>query len=350
MSASVYHTELVDHEQMTQEQWAALTAFNNQIRAEMWPDDPPRTVEETITQMRSLPPIVDFSLWIVRPLAESRIVASGNVVTFENVDHNQHLAEFNISVLSERRRQGIAKSLLGQIAGVVRERNRRLLITGTDSYVPSGEAFMKRIGAEAALESRANKLDLADVDRELLTAWQRRAQERASDFELGVWEGPYPEADIGAIVTMKEVMNTAPRGDLDVEDFTWTTEHLRQMEAMMAQRQQQRWTMYARHKETRDLAGYTEVRWDPHSPASMDQLDTAVFPEYRNRGIGRWLKAAMLEKVLHERPQVERIITGNADANAPMLKINHELGFKLYKSWITWQIELQKVEAYLGEA
>ncbi|MBI3460811.1 hypothetical protein HY009_07770, partial [Candidatus Acetothermia bacterium] len=71
-------------------------------------------------------------------------------------------------------------------------------------------------------------------------------------------------------------------------------------------------------------------------------------PKYRNKGLGRWLKAAMLEKVLRERPQVKRLRTGNANSNGPMLKINHELGFKPYKSWIDWQVELDKALAYLG--
>jgi len=72
-----------------------------------------------------------------------------------------------------------------------------------------------------------------------------------------------------------------------------------------------------------------------------------VLPEFQNRGLGRWMKTAMLQKVLRERPQVTKIRTGNADSNAPMLKINHELGFKPYISTYAWQVELAQVQAYL---
>jgi len=76
---------------------------------------------------------------------------------------------------------------------------------------------------------------------------------------------------------------------------------------------------------------------------------TGVFPEYRNKGLGRWLKAAMLEKVLKERPEVKYVRTGNADVNAAMLKINTELGFQPYMADALWQVEIDRVLTYLGQ-
>ena len=56
----------------------------------------------------------------------------------------------------------------------------------------------------------------------------------------------------------------------------------------------------------------------------------------------------MIQKVLTERPVVKRIRTGNANSNAPMLAINTELGFKLYKSDVVWQLEMTKLKDYLN--
>jgi hypothetical protein len=64
-------------------------------------------------------------------------------------------------------------------------------------------------------------------------------------------------------------------------------------------------------------------------------------------GLGRWLKSAMLDKVLKERSQVKYVRTGNADSNAAMLKINTELGFKPYMAEAVWQVDLQQVLDYL---
>jgi hypothetical protein len=67
----------------------------------------------------------------------------------------------------------------------------------------------------------------------------------------------------------------------------------------------------------------------------------------RKLGLGRWLKAAMLERIFEELPQACYVRTGNANSNAPMLRINHELGFRHYISLTFWQMDLPSVRAYL---
>lgn len=54
-------------------------------------------------------------------------------------------------------------------------------------------------------------------------------------------------------------------------------------------------------------AGESFMRRVGGRPETLDQGDTAVAPKYRNRGLGRWLEAEMLRRVLAERPQVRNI-------------------------------------------
>lgn len=207
---------------------------------------------------------------------------------------------------------------------------------------------MRRLGGEMALSIHVNQLDVHEVNRDLIRQWQERAPERAADFELLLWIGEVPEEHLEAFVRLQEAMNLAPRGSLRVEDFHTTPERVRIHEQAERERGDQRWRYVARQRETGALAGYTEVIWHPNRPHLLQQGDTAVLSSFQNRGLGRWLKAVMLEKILRDRPSVRFIRTGNAFENAPMLKINDELGFKRYQSFYIWQVELAQVEAYLA--
>ncbi|MEI6433022.1 MAG: GNAT family N-acetyltransferase, partial [bacterium] len=128
----------------------------------------------------------------------------------------------------------------------------------------------------------------------------------------------------------------------------WTAEHLRQQEKSHAAVGIQRWSLYVRHNESGKIAGYTEVFWNPNKPMNLGQGITAVWPQYRGSGIGRFLKAAMLTRVRQERPEVLRVRTDNADMNAPMLKINTELGFKPYIAETVWQVDVPEARKIIG--
>ncbi|MFW9959000.1 MAG: N-acetyltransferase, partial [Candidatus Odinarchaeota archaeon] len=68
---------------------------------------------------------------------------------------------------------------------------------------------------------------------------------------------------------------------------------------------------------------------------------------YRGRGLGKWLKGAVLLRVKNEFPSVRVVSTGNAASNEPMLDINRRLGFKLYLDMYQYQLELEQLRKYI---
>lgn len=328
-------------------EYAALNRLSNTIHREELPDDPAIPLEESILGLKNLPPFVEIKMWCAWDTDQKEIIAQGNVV-LPRIEENRHMAQFDIRVQAENRRQGLGRRLLALVAEATQADNRRLLITQTVDRIPGGEALMTHLGAQKGLEMHVNQLRLTDLDRGLIERWIAQASQRSGGFKLGLWEGPYPEEQITTVVQLMELTNQQPIGNLDIEHMHFTPEKIRQMEQTIFSWGNQRWTLYVTEEATGKFAGYTETVWNPNRPEVLHQDMTGVFPEYRNRGLGRWLKAAMLEKVLRDRPQVKYVRTGNADTNAAMLKINLELGFQPYMANTIWQIDIQRVLDYLN--
>ena len=330
-------------------EWVALNTFENRMKAESWPDDPPTKLERTVLNLRTSArqQFVDSRSWHIWSSDSGEIVASAGASIW-STGSNEHVAHFGIQVLPTQRRTGMAKKLLKGVVDAAQSKGRRLLIALTDASIPAGQAFIEKVGGRHGITDSTSQLELATLDRKLLHRWQERAQERASGYRLEFQEGAYPEDKIQALVKMFEVVNTEPREDLELEDQVFTAEQVRAFNSNLRNRKEERWMMYAVDAGSGAFAGYTEIVWQPESAEVLGQGETGVLPEHRNKGLARWLKAAMMERVLEELPQARIIRTSNAASNEPMLKINHEMGFKPCKSYTAWQIDLPRAQEYLA--
>ena len=341
-----YDLKRLDPKHANDEDYKAILEFVNAYRKEELPDDPPRSLEYLKNSLKSVEHFdsMDMRFWYLWD--KDRVI--GEVFTTAGLtDDNRHLLQLELSVDKDYRRKGIGSHLLKTIVETADALERTLLITGTKDRVPAGEAFAKRIGAKAGLAAHVNRLDLNELDHALMQSWIDTGNQRAAEFELGLWDSTLPEDEIEVIAEMISVMNTAPRDDLAIEDWKLTPDQLREWEAFMKERGTQQRTYYARHKPSRELAGYTQLHYNPEDVNTAQQGDTGVMPNYRGHGLGKWLKAAMVQRVQQDFPQVRYIRTGNADSNAPMLAINQQMGFKPYFAETAWQVEVDTVKDYL---
>jgi len=328
---------------------AALNAFDNVIHAESWPGHAAISLQQTTRQLGSSSPDTRSSLWVIRRIDGCGIVARADTGLF-TAQHSKRLMYFNVSVVPEMRRKGLARRLLKRVVDTGTREGRHLLQARTFSTVPAGEAFMEHLGARLGRTRHVNQLVLAGLDRDKIRAWQEAARRDAS-YHIGIWRGSYPDEELACMCALHEAAAVPLSSEnLEREDAVATPDHLRRREAALEAQNAERWTAYVRARDTREVVGYTEVIWNPLVPETLDQGMTCVLPEYRNRGLGRAIKAAMLDAVMRERPTVRRVLTGNETTNAPMLKINHELGFLPLFIRKDWQIGVEQVITYLAEA
>ncbi len=159
-----------------------------------------------------------------------------------------------------------------------------------------------------------------------LAVWVGRAPERAAAYSLVGWDGACPESLVQDYVELQTVMDDAP-GVVRELVTAATVDSIRASEARWLPRGPY-WRLCARHDPTGELVGFTELQV-PHTRSGVaEQGDTGVRFAHRNRGIGRWLKAVNMLRLLDERPDVCMVVAVNAGSNEPMLKINREMGFR----------------------
>ncbi|PTA67977.1 GNAT family N-acetyltransferase [Deinococcus arcticus] len=325
----------------------ALAAFQTAQLHERQPDDPAIQPGQLAAQLRHLPPFVTLPGWVVRDGA--RVVAEANVALV-NLDQNRHLAQVGLGVLASYRRQGLGRALLAQVTEAAHEADRRLLLLSSHARVPAGEAALRRAGATPGLSAQVNQLALTEVSHERLAQWATQGQARAQGHRLDLWEAELPGADLAAFAELTQVMNDQPLGDLDVEDSAMSTEQFREAEAHFQASGRQRVLAVARRTADHRLVGFTELTWHPARPAILAQGATGVRPEARGLGLGRWLKAAALQRALARNPEARFVRTENADTNAAMRRINEELGFRPYSTTTLWQLEVAQAQTYLAGA
>ena len=254
-------------------------------------------------------------------------------------------AVVEVEVLQPYRRAGFGVRLLRKALDLADEYDRSLLVGHTEEK--DGVAFLKAIGAKFARTSRQSRLPLESVDWEMMERWAGEGPQRSPGSSV-LWFGnrldePYLEAYTKLFT---EVFNDAPRDELETGDLIITPETLREWEAKFDASGGTAILAVAQEADGA-LSGMTEMAYWPERKTMIHQFLTGVSRPYRGKGLGKWLKAAMLLKVRKDYPQLEFVITDNATTNAAMLAINNQLGFKPHKEWESVQMAREDFRRWL---
>jgi mycothiol synthase len=341
-----HSVEKFDVKQASDQLLGELNEFGNLCRAESRPGDPPVPVEQVIASVRSAPEFSRSQQFVIRD-AQGRILASAQA-GYEIADHNQHLMWTGINVHPQDRRKGLGSALLQEVVEAAQQASRTTLMGGTAATVPAGEEFAKRIGATPGYRDHTNRLELKELDADLVERWVAEGPSRAPGYSLHWNDGPYGPDLIEKMVPVHLLMNEAPREDLDMEDWKLSREEMEAHEKQFFAGGNQRWSLVVRHDDSDTFVGFTEIALNPATPKTAHQMGTAVDPNHRGHALGKWLKAEMLRRILAERNDLEDVRTANADSNAAMLAINTELGFKPFRAQTSWQISVEQARAYLA--
>jgi len=259
---------------------------------------------------------------------------------------NEDICQIQLTIHKDYRMEGIAEKLVRLAYKHAVEYNRTRFIGSLISE--ASRRFLQRIGGKEALAYRVNQLEMKSVDWDLIESWATEGSQRSPDLSINFYLS-IPDSileDYCKVYT--EVLNQAPRNELTYDDEVYTPAKWK-MEEAQAKETGRTWISAVALAENGDIAGLTDVGYDLATPTLVYQYLTGVQEKYRGRGLGKWLKAAMLLKIRDEYPDVELVSTSNATSNEPMLAINDKMGFKMKLESYMFEVDVQKVKEYLAQ-
>lgn len=253
---------------------------------------------------------------------------------------NTHLSGIQVVIDPGARRRGLGRELF--TAGVARAgaQKRRVVSAWTLAQTSGGVDFLKSMGLDAAATEVLRRLDVLGVDWSGLDRLFAEASPHAADYELVRLPGPVPAELLPAVAALTEAINDAPFEDLAMELEAFPSERIRAFEASVAAHGERLYRVVARHRTTGELAGHTVVTVDRERPGYAGQGDTSVVRAHRGHRLGLLLKVDMLRWLREQEPQVRVIDTGNNGTNAPMIRINEQLGYRVVDKIIQYQRRL----------
>jgi len=328
--------------------WKRYHELRRVRQKELRPDDPVQPDDEVEARMKKENP---FEFRHYYEISRDGVMLSslyGESVTPKNEEYetNKHLFWADVYVRPDARRQGVGARWLPVIAKLMDESGSSVL--GVSTEEESGHGFLTWLGADQKLTEIESRLKLSEVDWPMLERWAAEGARRSPQTRLEIYDGELPDemlADFAPQLT--SLLNTMPFESLDIGDIIVTPERIRDWNERQALVGEVQHTVMTREPDG-VISGMTDITWAPYRRTLIYQMFTGVRPDARGRGLGKWIKAAMVLHIRELYPEVRVIVTENAHSNGPMLKINRTMGFQPYRTAVEYQMTREQLGARLN--
>ena len=337
--------ERFDEQKANEKELQAYYDFFSEILKEAHPDDPPRPYEKFKKQILNYSDSTKINRWVIW---ENGVIISYAIMYLQLEGENLDQTDVDIFVRKKWRRKGTGMILLRKLYEESINENCSIMNFSTLSTMPSGIAFLQKINARLGSTEHINQLKIEDIDMDLMNEWIKKVKERASNYELELWRDGFPDDKIASFVKLyNDFWNSVPLDDLEYKPENISSQKLKNGMDANVRKGWKSWLLVAIHKTTKEPVGFTHMIYTGFNKELINQDDTGVAQEYRNKGLGRWLKAVMIKLIIKELLEIKTVRSENAVSNKPMLNINFEMGFKPYYSESYWQIKVEKIKKYL---
>ncbi|MFG1841113.1 GNAT family N-acetyltransferase [Micromonospora sp. DT228] len=235
------------------------------------------------------------------------------------------------------RRGGLGRDLVLRAARRVYQEGFRSIGVEVVGDTPA-VGFYESLGFTKEYVETRSVLDLTAVDWAELT---QMANGIAAGYHLEFFPGGPPDDLIEAYARAKAEVRDVDDGEL--RPSSYEPERLRDSLDTLHRRGMKPYIVLARHEQSGEVAGLTEVVVPAQHPTRADQYDTIVAQDHRGYGIDRAIKARMLLELRSAEPELIEVQTWNAQANEAMLKVNAELGYQPDRDWWEYSVDVAEL-------
>jgi GNAT superfamily N-acetyltransferase len=283
-----------------------------------------------------------FRLYSYGPSLDRPVAVGALEVTRED---NLSFIEGNLFVDPSQRRRGYGSAALTELEACARELVRPMLVV----FVMEGS---REIGAgpnRAFATHHGYRVAEEHVRRDI--AWPRPAGELdrlwgewspfATEYEIISWTNGTPEELVDARAYLSAIMPAeAPHVDIVVEAEHWDAARVRIHEATTDAMGRDLLVAAARHRDSGELVGYSELTVSRDQPQTAYQWDTLVIRRHRGHRLGGLLKVTTMRLLESGQYPTKKITTMNSTLNGPMIAVNEALGARIAGAMVAWRKDL----------
>jgi GNAT superfamily N-acetyltransferase len=264
--------------------------------------------------------------------------------TLENTEN----AGVDLVVDPAYRRRGVGRALHEHGLRLLREAGGKRLVASTVTALPGeegrelpGAAFAAAVGAKPALADVRRRLDVTALDGPRLAGLLAETRAAAAGYRTVRWSNHSPEEYVADVAHLEgRLLIDAPLGDLEWEPEQVDVERIRAVERALDGRGVRRYSVGAVHEGSGRLVAWSLLTLDASSTWHAWQQITIVDPDHRGHRLGLLTKMENLDHARSREPALRVIDTYNAAANAHMIAINEQLGFRPAAGSTDWQLAI----------
>ncbi|MET8257398.1 GNAT family N-acetyltransferase [Micromonospora sp. NPDC005553] len=315
---------------------ASLLATLNAVLAADLPQDPPWREASLREYLAEVMPGERRISWIAQaeptdPGDTGAVIGQVHVLLLGDI------GVLEVLVHPSARRTGLGRDLVLRAARRVYQEGFQSIGVEVVGDTPA-VGFYESLGFTREYVETRSVLDLTAVD------WAELAEMATgigAGYQLEFFPGGPPDDLIEAYARAKAEVRDVDDGEL--RPSSYDPERLRDSLDTLHRRGMKPYIVLARHEQSGEVAGLTEVVVPAQHPTRADQYDTIVAQDHRGYGIDRAIKARMLLELRSAEPELIEVQTWNAQANEAMLKVNAELGYRPDRDWCEYSVDVAEL-------